>query len=495
MVSIPTPTSWPSLPRRTYRLLWLASFALFALTSRGYFQSIDVVETFRVAVNALQGHGVSLYSQGYFPGWPVPGVGGQYFAPHALGQSLLYVPFALLYTSHLLSLGMAHWLATFLDPALGATLVVVATAFAFDLVPRRLPALLTGVALATTTMVWPYASVAFDVLPTALALLSALWQWHRADQRNESLHLFWVSLALATALLERVDAAVWVALIAIVIAVDMITTRPSWRRMAPVALAPLVIAGLLTAWYNAVRFASVWNDGHANDPNFASVNSPWSGALALLISPAKGVVEYCPPVLLAAVGWRRMARTAPRLTGVTGCAVLLTLALVGTHRDWFGGQSWGPRFLVPVVPIVCVPLVYVFDGWRSASAARRALATCILATALLVQLAGATSAAAPLTLPATGPTTGPAWHNWLPVQAVHLLADRLGWLVTHGSFAAGQPFASLDVWWLLPAGAATPSTLGRALWLLVLLAVGLVAGWRLWRESVGARSSLDIVQR
>ena len=488
-------TNWPSLPRRTYRLLWIASFALFALTSRGYLQSIDVVETFRVAVNALQGHGVALYSQGYFPGWPVRGVGGQYFAPHALGQSLLYVPFAFLYTSHLLSLGMAHWVATFLDPALGATVVVVATAFAFDLVPRRSLALLTGVSIATTSLLWPYASVAFDVLPTALALLIAFWQWHRADQRDDPLHLFWVSLALACALLERVDASVWVVLVSAVIVVDMATTRASWRRMAPLFFAPLVLAVFLTAWYNAVRFGSVWNDGHASDPNFVAVNAPWSGALALFLSPAKGLLEYCPPLLLAVVGGRRMWRTAPRLAAGAVLAVVTTAGLVGTHRDWFGGQSWGPRFLVPAVPLLCLPLVFVFDKWRDTPRTRRAAAAGVLGWGFLVQLAGATSGATLLVVPTTGPTTGPAWQHWLPIDAIHLFLDRMGWFVTHGSFAVGHTTQSLDVWWLLPAGAATPSIVGRACWLSFLLAGGLVAGWRLWRECSCDAENLDLIQK
>ena len=484
-------TSWPAVPRRRLAWLWLATFALYALTSRGYFQSIDVVETFLVAINALGGHGVSLYSQGYFPGWPVRGVGGQYFAPHAIGQSLLYIPFALLYTSHLLSLGLAHWVATFLDPAIGATLVVVVTTFAYDLVPRWNTALATGLATGVTTMVWPYASVAFDVLPTALALLVAGWQLHRAYVRNEPTHLFWMALALAAALLERVDAGLWVLGIGAVIAVDVIVHRPTWRRWALVALAPLALAVLLTAWYNIVRFGSIWNDGHASDPNFAGANSPWLGGLSLLVSPGKGLLEYSPPLIVAIMGWPRWCRVAPRVAGVTLGGLLGTVALIGTHRDWFGGQSWGPRFLLPALPLLCIPLVYVFSSWSTKARWQRILASVVFLAGFLVQLAGATSGPAQLNLPLTGPTTSPAWHNWLPLSALHQLFSRLGWLLTHGSFVLTRPNATFDVWWLLPPGAATPDTGVRAAWLLVLVGTGTWASWQLWRSRIEEPPTLD----
>jgi hypothetical protein len=82
-----------------------------------------------------------------------------------------------------------------------------------------------------------------------------------------------------------------------------------------------------------------------------------TGVYGLLLSPGKGLLAYAPPALLAPFGdavlWaRRRAETV----------LLLALILIGliAHANvlirWVGGWSWGPRFLMPVLPLILLLL-------------------------------------------------------------------------------------------------------------------------------------------
>jgi hypothetical protein len=67
-------------------------------------------------------------------------------------------------------------------------------------------------------------------------------------------------------------------------------------------------------------------------------------------------------------------------------AWLLALIFYGSWWAWDGGWSWGPRFLVPLIPISLLPLGYLPDGrgWRIATALLIGLGVLVQSLGLLV---------------------------------------------------------------------------------------------------------------
>jgi len=89
------------------------------------------------------------------------------------------------------------------------------------------------------------------------------------------------------------------------------------------------------------------------------------GLVGLLVSPSRGLWLYTPILffpffwlfkyhLSALRKWRK-----PTLLHVAAASVLLQLLLIGKYNIWWGGWSWGPRFLATSLPAFFVLFVLV----------------------------------------------------------------------------------------------------------------------------------------
>ena len=126
------------------------------------------------------------------------------------------------------------------------------------------------------------------------------------------------------------------------------------RRSLFVVLAPLLALGLgilLYLGYNYLRFGDPWTTGQPVSGALGLVGMP-KRLWGMLFSPGRGggLLWYCPPIALAVVGGYKAMRSKPvevlALVGI--CA-----AYLGLYSLWAGaGWDWGPRFLVPTVPLL-----------------------------------------------------------------------------------------------------------------------------------------------
>jgi hypothetical protein len=88
----------------------------------------------------------------------------------------------------------------------------------------------------------------------------------------------------------------------------------------------------------------------------ASFNLQLEGFLGLLISPSRGLLVFSPVVLVAAAGGAR-AFVAGWRSPLPWCllAIAAQYALYGSYAVWWGGHTYGPRYLVDILPLA-VPL-------------------------------------------------------------------------------------------------------------------------------------------
>jgi hypothetical protein len=144
---------------------------------------------------------------------------------------------------------------------------------------------------------------------------------------------------------------------------------------------PLLVWAVLICGYNYVRFANPFTTGYLPEESFSA---PWlTGILGLLVSPGRGLVFFCPVLVLclltSTVFFRRHRVEAALVFLVSACYVLL----YGKWFMWHGGYAWGPRFLVPILPLLCLTLAPLLESWRGV---RRWVFRALFALSAAIQL-------------------------------------------------------------------------------------------------------------
>jgi hypothetical protein len=130
----------------------------------------------------------------------------------------------------------------------------------------------------------------------------------------------------------------------------------AWRFRRIRAVAPLVLSAGLWLFENTLRRKSALSSGYGGDHGFQTL-LPYSGlpgfsyptffgVLSLIFSFGKGLLFFAPGLFLA------FGRGLEALRSITQVLVLWMLYLAGmvlvygTWWAWYGGFTWGPRFLI-----------------------------------------------------------------------------------------------------------------------------------------------------
>ncbi len=257
--------------------------------------------------------------------------------------------------------------------AAGATLAAVAfhrlaRRLKPDLSPLWIPGFLGG------TYLWTYAADSY-IEPWAAASLAASGAaLLSGSDRPPARAAFAVAAGSVLAFWLRPVA--WVTAPVILLAALMAWKgRPDGLRRGLWLLGWLALGLAVIGIVNRVRHGSAMDFGHGISGPFPFVHSAFLGLVRYTILPGRGVLFYAPVVLLALAMAPRLAWPARILCfGVP----FLLLLVAPRWFVWHGGSCWGPRFLLPALPLLVAPSVL----------APRRLAMALLALGAIVNLPG-----------------------------------------------------------------------------------------------------------
>lgn len=135
------------------------------------------------------------------------------------------------------------------------------------------------------------------------------------------------------------------------------------RRLRPLGSVCLGLLppGIAWAAYNEARFGSLTSSGYHHQPFSHPI---LTGLYGLIASPGHGIFVYV-PLLIVAIAAVLFATGSARTVGAIATAMLmLRLVLYSRWWSWYGGNSWGPRFMVPVLPAFAPAIADAFERWR-----------------------------------------------------------------------------------------------------------------------------------
>jgi hypothetical protein len=140
-----------------------------------------------------------------------------------------------------------------------------------------------------------------------------------------------------------------------------------------------------------------------------------AGLAGVLASPSRGLLAFCPWVLLLPLGLARRKESPAGLFAWTLAglgAAAATVCLAASHVKWWGGWSLGPRLTTEAAPFLALAAIpIVVSGRRPLRAAFLALAAFAAVTQLLLAYAPGAREWDPLVLDPVGPRALWRWRD------------------------------------------------------------------------------------
>ena len=217
----------------------------------------------------------------------------------------------------------------------------------------------TGIALAVAvglgigTNFWALHSQTMaqhDIVAFGLAL--CLFNWTRPTSELAARHLYAGALGLAFAITARTQVGPLVGVLCL-----GLIARVGWRRaIGPIALTATILGVLIAAqwhWFGHPLGAmpileQLHPEVHAVEGSLS--REPWVGAAGLLISPSRGLLVFSPVVIIALIGLIPSLRALPDYgLGWAFAGSFLLYAGYACYTVWWGGHSYGPRYLLDFV--------------------------------------------------------------------------------------------------------------------------------------------------
>lgn len=340
---------------------------VFWLTMGGHTYSVDD-ETYLAGTRALFNHTTVLTPGSDLDGVvvTVPNKNGDLTTLAPIGTLLLFAP----------GFAVGKAIAAPFDPAIQEEVVrlvylsanglfTALTAVALFFLCRELGAARRSAALLTVayglgSWAWPHAQTGFSEPGTALVLtctMLALTKWWR---RQTSFAAFLTGVLAGCTVLTRVSTALFVPMVLVAGVVGAGHWRTKWLQVAWFGLGGLA-PGILFAANAWLRFGSPFDLGY---PPLAYSTPLYEGLFGLLASPGKGIILYAPIVAVSIFAARQALLAHRRYTITFGCIVIAHLAVYGRFDIWSGENAYGPRYLVPILPLAVALLAPVIDSGR-----------------------------------------------------------------------------------------------------------------------------------
>jgi hypothetical protein len=286
----------------------------------------------------------------------VPGRAGACYSSFYLLLSVLLVPFVA--AGHVLGqvLGAS---ATYLGSASGLVLSAMCTAgsatlcavLALERGASRKTATWAAVAAVFGTEAFTYSRTLFAEPLGALCLTLSVWGLTGATRRRQALGM----LGGALTVMAKPQLLCAVPAVGLGLALCDRRLRPALQ-----AGGATLVGSLLVLGYNALRFGSLTDFGGPSRKLYVgghtggqpAVVKLADGVAELVVSPNHGLLFFAPVALVGCYALCR-ARPMDRIARACLCGAGGVFAFYAIQPE---GNAWGTRYLVPLIPLLCVGL-------------------------------------------------------------------------------------------------------------------------------------------
>jgi hypothetical protein len=203
---------------------------------------------------------------------------------------------------------------------------------------------------------------------------------------------------------------------------------------------------LLAVAYNLAVFGTVLPVSYAYHVVHALHQQPLMGLgvpslerlYGLTFGTFRGLFFLSPVLLLALVGLPTMWRdpACRRLAAVCAAVIVSFFVYNASYEFWWGGSALGPRFLVPALPFMALPLAVAWRTWWTTTAGRAGLLLLASVSTVNMWALGITGRLYP-----DNTVKNPLWEHALPALLRADISPNYGMWVGLDGFSSLLPLA------------------------------------------------------
>jgi len=354
MVSPPTSIS--------KKLAWGVFFFflfIYILTSTGGIASSDGLTMFYVTQSLVERGEVSVPG-----GNTTPGRDGKLYARSGLGLSLVAIPFyiagkaaAALAPANLQGLaakGLVSLTNAFISAGACLIFFLICIRLGYS---RRLAFWLT-LGFGVSSYFFPYTKSFLTEPLQTLCFLGAFYGLFVYAQTGSSRGLIMAGIFSGMGLLTKAAFILNLALLSWYFVKVSREKSPHrfWRHLFYFVF-PILLAGLVTQAYNFARFGNIFTTGYGREASLAGFSTPlYVGLHGMLFSSGKGFFWFTPLAIMGLFAFPKFTRPYRREAFLFGAVLIVNLLFYAKFKSWAGEGSWGPRYLVPLVPFLLLPI-------------------------------------------------------------------------------------------------------------------------------------------
>ena len=341
--------------------LFIFVFSVYMLTGSPQIHLIDQgALRYEVTAGIVEKHDLSVSN-----GFGVKGKDGRYYSYYGLGWSVLAVPF---YILGKFTRGGSESLVCIMQLLAGAVTVAVVFLFCISLGYSNRSSLFASIFYGFGSMAWPLAKQPFEHVVETLFVLLSVYFLYLFTLREKNTRLILSAVLLGIALNIRITSFLVVPALFLIAGVycikkgSPINSKKKLITQMVVYVTVLLPFISILLWYNYYRFGSIYETGFQliaskTGIDFFSGTPLLTGLHGFLLSPGKGIFYYSPVALLFFPAilpfYKKHSGIALGFLAIISSYLLFLSKNIYWHGDW----SWGPRYLLIILPFLIIPAV------------------------------------------------------------------------------------------------------------------------------------------
>jgi len=208
-----------------------------------------------------------------------------------------------------------------------------------------------------TTMAWAYSSTALSVILVSMTVLLSFYFYRKFVKNQNFSSLIFCGFSLGASVLVRYDSFIIVVII-LVFLIGTILRNKSKLKNLTCLLIPLFFCAIIFMGINYIQFGTFLEYSFKTESGYGlGPTSPIHvGVFGLLFSPGAGLFIFSPILFTIFVSFFDFYKKDKSSFLIFSAYFVSMLVFFGNLETWHGFVSWGPRYLLPVIPFLLIPL-------------------------------------------------------------------------------------------------------------------------------------------